>query len=119
MNQYAHSRGLAVDAVIPEPLFSKQFSTTRWSKKSKSLTAIILCSIHQLPTDEETKNAFIDDLHDVEFHFVLENILGKGRVFISQMISEAAIFQQVETIDYKKNSSYEALFQIMKDGYTC
>ena len=118
MNHYAHSHGIKVDAVIPEPLFSNQLLTTRWSKKNKNLSDIILCSIHQLPQDEFIIGDFLDDMQDVKIHFVLENLSGIGRGFLLDKIHEAAIFQQSEVINYKEANSYKALFQIMRDKGT-
>ena len=113
-NHYAQSHDITVDAVIPEPLFSTQLLTTRWSKKSKSLSAIIMCSIHQLPKGEDVKEGFVDDMQDVEVHFVLENLSGKGRIFLLEMIDEAASFRECQVIDYNEANSYETLFQMMR-----
>jgi sporadic carbohydrate cluster protein (TIGR04323 family) len=115
-SQYAEKNDIVVDANIPEPLFSKQLWTTRWSRKSRNLSAIILCSIHQLPQDEDIVEDFMEDMQNVEIHCALETLSGKGRDFLSAIISEAASFQSVEIIDYKEANSYEALFKIMQDG---
>ena len=116
MNFYAKSQSLEVDAVIPEPMFSKQLSMTRWSKKSKNISTVILCSIHQLPLGEDNKDSFVDDMQDAEVHFVLENLSGKGREFLLAMLKEARSFQQIETISYEEANSYEALYDIMQDN---
>ena len=118
MNHYAQSHGIKVDAVIPEPLFSNQLLTTRWSKKSKNLCDIILCSIHQLPQDECIIDDFLDDMQDVKVHFVLENLSGIGRGFLLEKIAETAIFQRSEVVTYKEANSYKALFQMMRDERT-
>ena len=113
-NNYARNNNISVDAVFPEPVFSDLLSTTRWYKKDKELTRGILCSIHQLPQKMDNLDCFLDDLQDIEFHFSLEALSGKGREFLSQMIEEARIFMETEIIDYDKVNSYQDLFDIMQ-----
>jgi len=113
-NHYAHNCGIVVDAVIPEPLFSNELLTTRWSKKSKDLSTVILCSVHQLPQGEGVVDDFVDEMQGVEVHFVLENLSGKGRDFLLAMIEEAQSFQRAKILNYREVNSYEALFQRMK-----
>jgi len=116
MNQYSQSRGINVDAVIPEPLFSKQLLTTRWSKESKNLSSIILCSIHQLPQDKSVIDSFLDDMHNVEVHFVLENLCGIGRKFLLEKIYESSVFLKSKVIPYRKTDSYKTLYYMMQNN---
>lgn len=43
-------------------------------------------------------------MSQVEFHFALENIFGKGKIFLLKCIIEAEIFNKAEIIDSKKVS---------------
>ena len=117
-NHYAKNLGVKVDLTIPEPLFSNLLSTTRWSKDNKGLTCAILCSIHQLPQRADAVEGFLDDMAEIEFHFCLEALSGKGRNFLCRTIEEAKIFQQSQTIQYDRVYSYQDLFELMQAQFS-
>ena len=117
-NNYAQIHDIKVDLAIPEPLFSNLLSTTSWSKENKGLTCAILCSIHQLPQRDDVFKVFLDDLVEIEFHFCLEVLSGKGRLFLSQMIEEAKIFQEAKIIKYNQVTSYQDLFNLLQEQTT-
>jgi hypothetical protein len=114
MNFYAQSKGLKVDTIIPEPLFSKALSTTRWVKKNKSLDRVILCSIHQL--DLTKKEELIPDLSDLEVYFCLEDLSGKGEAFLRGIFREIEVFKESRTIGYESVSSFQDLQNILQNG---
>ena len=64
---------------------------------------IILCSIHQLPFKKKEYKIFISNMQNVEFHFALEGIKGKGKNFLLQHIKEANIFRKAQIINSKEN----------------
>ena len=117
-NHYVQQHNVKVDLVIPEPLFSNLLSTTRWSKENKGLTCVILISIHQLPQSNDVFEEFLDDMVEIEFHFCLEVLSGKGRLFLSQMIEEARIFQEAKIIKYNQVTSYQDLFNLLQEQTT-
>ena len=53
-------------------------------------------------------------MEDVEFHFALEGISGKGRGFLMETIKEATMFMKAQTIDSTKTTWLD-LHKIMKD----
>ncbi len=114
MSYYAHLKTLQVDTIIPEPLFSKSFSTTRWVKKNKGLDRILLCSIHQLDVDEEYE--IIRELSDLEFHFCLEDLSGKGESFLLQVFKELKFFKNTKMISYNSVTTYQALQNMLLDS---
>jgi len=63
---------------------------------------VILCSIHQLPIEQNRIEKLLKNMEDVEFHFALEGISGKGRNFLLECIKEAKMFMNAETIDSTK-----------------
>ena len=46
----------------------------------------------------------IKNMKNVEFHFALEGIVGKGKVFLLDCIKEAKIFKNAKIIDSAKVS---------------
>ena len=78
-NAYARENGLTVDTVIPEPIFSDALLTTQFIFRHWSLERVLLCSILQLPQKPDDMERLIDSLEKVEFHFILENLVGTGR----------------------------------------
>jgi len=115
MNFYAQSKGIPVDTIIPEPLFSKSLTTTRWVKKNKGLDRVLLCSIHQLTV--EVTEELIRDLSDVEVHFCLEDLSGKGGQFLEGVFSELKAFQETGVIPYESLESYQELRSLLdEDG---
>ena len=68
-----------------------------------------------MPQRTDVIEGFLDDMAEVEVYFCLEALSGKGRLFLSQMIEEAKIFQKTTSIKYDQVSSYEDLFNLMKE----
>ena len=50
-------------------------------------------------------------MNQVEFHFALENIFGKGKIFLLECIKEAEIFNKAEIIN-SKDTSWTDLYQM-------
>ena len=107
MNNYAERNNLVVEAIIPEPLMSNALATAQWLHKEKKLTKVIMCSIHQLPTKQDRIEKLLNNMEDVEFHFALEGICGKGRNFLLECIKEAKMFMNAKTIDSTKTTWLE------------
>tara|TARA_B100001123_G_C15243609_1_gene1000015 strand:+ start:1172 stop:1603 length:432 start_codon:yes stop_codon:yes gene_type:complete len=99
MNNYAERNNLSVEIIIPEPMMSNELATTQWVHDDKKLTKVILCSIHQLPAKKVGVDKLLKNMRDVEFHFALEGIYGKGNVFLNECIEEANMFMKAESID--------------------
>ena len=114
MNNYAERNNLVVEAIIPEPLMSNALATVQWLHKEKKLTKVIMCSIHQLPTKQDRIDQLINNMEDVEFHFALEGICGKGRNFLLECIKEAKMFMNAKTIDSTKTTWLE-LFKLKQE----
>ena len=92
MNNYAERNNLVVEIVIPEPMMSNALGTVQWLHKERKLSKVILSSIHQLPIKQDRIEELLKNMEDVEFHFALEGISGKGRGFLLETIKEAAMF---------------------------
>ena len=107
MNNYAERNNLVVEEIIPEPLKSNALATAQWLHKEKKLTKVIMCSIHQLPTKQDRIEKLLNNMEDVEFHFALEGISGKGRNFLLERIKEAKKFMNAKTIDSTKTTWLE------------
>ena len=112
MNNYAERNNLAVELAIPEPLMSNAFATVIWLHKEKKLSKVILSSIHQLPTKQNRIEELLKNMEDVEFHFALEGISGKGRDFLLETIKEAKMFMKAQTIDSTK-TTWSGLYKMM------
>ena len=56
-------------------------------------------------------------MEDVEFHFALEGICGKGRNFLLERIKEAKMFMNAKTIDSTKTTWLE-LYKMMQEKGT-
>ena len=69
--------------------------------------------MHQLPKDESRLKKLIKSMKNVEFHFALEGISGKGKKFLLETIKESKLFIQAKKIDSTK-SSWSELFEMMK-----
>ena len=113
MNNYAQKENIIIDITIPEPLMSKSLSTVQWMHKNFNLSKIILCSIHQLPTKHKEINKLISNLRNVEFHFALEGIKGKGNKFLKNIINEVKIFRNASIIESNQTDWIE-LFKMMQ-----
>ena len=114
MNNYAERNNLVVELIIPEPLMSNALETTQWLHKEKKLNKVILCSIHQLPVKQDRIDKLLNNMEDVEFHFALEGISGKGRNFLLERIKEAKKFMNAKTIDSTKTTWLE-LFRLKQE----
>jgi hypothetical protein len=86
---------------------SNVLATLQWIHKETKLSKIILCSIHQLPSNKENLEELINNMHDVEFNFALEGIKGKGRNFLTKAGKEAKIFMEAKVIDSTKTTWLE------------
>jgi sporadic carbohydrate cluster protein (TIGR04323 family) len=115
MNNYVARNDLAVDLVIPEPMLSNALATVLWLHNENKLSKVILCSIHQLPAKQDRIEELLKNMEDVEFHFALEGISGKGRRFLLECIKEAEIFMNAQTIDSSK-TTYLDLYDMMAKG---
>tara|TARA_B100001057_G_scaffold493357_1_gene587609 strand:+ start:1415 stop:1843 length:429 start_codon:yes stop_codon:yes gene_type:complete len=113
LNFYAERNGISVEEIIPEPFKSPDLATTLWTHKRKKLTKVILCSIHQLPQEKKRINKLLEKMKNVEFHFVLEGISGKGKSFLNECISEAKIFKNAKVLD-SSNTSWTKLYNLLK-----
>ena len=107
MNNYAERNNLIVEVVIPEPMMSNALATAQWLHNSRKLNKVILCSIHQLPVKQDRIDKLLNNMEDVEFHFALEGISGKGRNFLLERIKEAKKFMNAKTIDSTKTTWLE------------
>ena len=114
-NNYAQRNNLAVELAIPEPLKSNAMATTQWLHKERKLSKIILSSIHQLPIKKNELEELIDNMENVEFHFALEGISGKGKNFLIEAIKEAKIFMKSQSIE-SIETTWLDLYKIMKNS---
>ena len=112
MNNYAQRNNLVVELVIPEPMMSNVLATVQWLHKDRKLSRVILCSIHQLPVKQDRIEKLLKNLENVEFHFALEGVSGKGRVFLLKTIKEAKMFMKAQTIDSTK-TTWSDLYKVM------
>ena len=115
MNNYAERNNLAVELAIPEPLMSNAFATVLWLHKERKLSKVILSSIHQLPSKQDRIEDLLKNMEDVEFHFALEGINGKGRDFLLETIKEAKMFMKAQTIDSTKTTWSDLYKMITED----
>ena len=115
MNNYAARINLDVELAIPEPMMSNALATTLWLHNDRKLSKVILCSIHQLPVKQDRIEELLKNMEDVEFHFALEGVSGKGRHFLLECIKEAKMFMSAQTIDSAK-TTYLELYEMMKKG---
>ena len=112
MNNYAERNNLAVEIVIPEPMMSDTLALAQWLHKERKLSTVILSSIHQLPIKQDRIEELLKNMEDVEFHFALEGISGKGRGFLLETIKEAKMFMKAQTIDSTK-TTWSDLYTLM------
>jgi len=113
MNNYANRHNLIIELVIPEPMLSHELATVQWLQKDYKISKLILCSIHQLPFKQERIDQLLNNMNDVEFHFALEGMSGKGRDFLLSCIKEVKMFQNIKIID-SKNTSWSKLYEMTK-----
>ena len=114
MNNYAERNNLVVELLIPEPMMSNALATTQWLHNDRKLNKVILCSIHQLPDKQDRIDNLLNNMEDVEFHFALEGICGKGRNFLLECIKEARMFMNAKTIDSTKTTWLD-LYKMMQE----
>ena len=112
MNNYVERNNLLVELIIPEPMMSNALATVQWIHKERKLNKVILSSIHQLPMKLDRIEELLKNMEDVEFHFALEGISGKGKVFLLEKIKEAKMFMKAQTIDSTK-TSWSDLYEMM------
>ena len=112
MNNYAQRNNLVVELAIPEPLMSNALATLQWLHKERKLSKVILSSIHQLPIKQDRIEELLKNMEDVEFHFALEGINGKGRDFLLETIKESKMFMNAQTIDSTK-TTWSNLYEMM------
>jgi sporadic carbohydrate cluster protein (TIGR04323 family) len=105
-NAYAVTHGIIVDTFIPEPVFSNLFDTTLWLRKNWDFKAVIICSIFQLPNRDKDITRFIDEMADIEIHFAMEALSGKGKTFLESVFKELSLFLSVEVIEVNSVQSY-------------
>ena len=117
LNNYAERNKIIVEEIIPEPFMSNALATTQWVHKKKKLKKVILCSIHQLPQKQKRIEDLINTMDDVEFHFALESISGKGSKFLLDCIKEAKIFMNAKIIDSTKTTWLE-LYKLKQEKET-
>ena len=117
LNNYAERNKIIVEEIIPEPFMSNALATTQWVHKKKKLKKVILCSIHQLPQKQKRIEDLINTMDDVEFHFALESISGKGSKFLFDCIKEAKIFMNAKIIDSTKTTWLE-LYKLKQEEGT-
>ena len=115
MNNYAQRNNLTVELVIPEPMMSQALATVQWIHKERKLTKVILSSIHQLPVEGDRINELLQNMKDVEFHFALEGISGKGKTFLMKIVKEAKIFMNSQDIESTKTNWLD-LHKTMKNS---
>ena len=117
MNNYAQRNNLVVEIVIPEPFQSNALATAQWERTyGKKFDKLILCSIHQLPVKQDKIDELLKNMEDVEFHFALEGISGKGRKFLLERINEAKMFRNAKSIDSVKTTWSELYEMLQKKG---
>ena len=111
MNNYANRAGIAVEIVIPEPMKSNVLATTQWLMEDMKIETIILCSIHQLPKKDEDFIKLKENLKNIEFHFALEGLSGKGTEFLDHCKKEAKSFDDAEHLsnDYSRSDLYKQI----------
>ena len=112
MNNYAERNNLVVELAIPEPIMSNALATVQWLHKERKLSKVILSSIHQLPVKQDKIEELLKNMADVEFHFALEGISGKGKGFLLETIKEAKMFMKAQTIDSTK-TTWTDLYKVM------
>ena len=112
MNNYAERNNLMIELAIPEPIMSNALATVQWLHKERKLSKVILSSIHQLPIKQDRIEELLKNMEDVEFHFALEGISGKGRDFLLKTIKGAKIFMKAQTIDSTK-TTWSDLYKVM------
>jgi len=113
LNNYAERNSISVEEIIPEPFKSTDLATTLWTHERKKLSKVIFCSIHQLPQEKKRIKKLLDKMTNVEFHFALEGISGKGKKFLIECIKEAKIFKDANVID-STNTSWTKLYELLK-----
>ena len=102
MNNYAQRKKIKVEFVIPEPMMSNQLATIQWCHKDYKFSKVILCSVHQLPKETKHLNELISTMAEVEFHFALEGVSGKGKSFLLDCSNESRAFLKASKLDSSK-----------------
>ena len=99
MNNYADRNQLKIELLIPEPMKSNSLSTLQWINEERKIKIVILTSIYQLPQSKKRLMKFIELMKNIEFHFAIEGINGKGKNFLLKQNEEVKIFSKSNIID--------------------
>lgn len=113
MNNYAQRKNLIIELVIPEPMMSNELATIQWLQQDYKISKLILCSIYQLPIKKKSIEELLINMKDVEFHFALEGVSGKGQDFLLSCVKEVKMFKKAEIID-STNTSWSKLYEMIK-----
>jgi len=113
MNNYAQRKNLIIELVIPEPMMSNELATIQWLQRDYKISKLILCSIYQLPIKKKRIEELLINMKDVEFHFALEGVSGKGHDFLLSCAKEVNMFKKAEIIDSTK-TSWSKLYEMIK-----
>ena len=116
LNFYSNRKKLKIDLVIPEPIFSFKYETTRWLMNQFNITDVILCSFHQLPLNDEDINNLIDEMGDVNFHFAIEGVSGNLSRNINDWRFELNTFNKMHHLDGQK-IGWSGLYDLMEIEY--
>ena len=113
MSNYAQRKNLIIELVIPEPMMSNELATIQWLQRDYKISKLILCSIYQLPIKKKRIEELLINMKDVEFHFALEGVSGKGQDFLLSCTKEVNMFKKAEIIDSTK-TSWSKLYEMIK-----
>ena len=67
-----------------------------------------------MPVKQTRIDELLNNMKDVEFHFALEGMSGKGRDFLLSCIKEVKMFKNAKIIDSAK-TSWSKLYEMIKD----
>tara|TARA_B100000123_G_C25683640_1_gene407589 strand:- start:609 stop:1037 length:429 start_codon:yes stop_codon:yes gene_type:complete len=113
MNNYAQRNKLIVELVVPEPYRSNALGTIKWLHKDVRFTKIILCSIYQLPRRKKWFDEIVKNFSKVEFHFALEGVKGKGKLFLTNCLKEVNMFKKSKTLK-NDEAEWTNLYKMMR-----
>ena len=114
MNNYADRNKISIELVIPEPMMSRSLATLQWIHNDRKLSSVILSSIYQLPDEGNKISDIINNMSEVNFHFAIEGLNGKGGDFLHKCIEEAKKFMKISMIDSTK-TKWSELYEIRKN----
>ncbi len=114
MNNYADRNKISIELVIPEPMMSRSLATLQWIHNDRKLSLVILSSIYQLPDEVNNISKIINNMSEVNFHFAIEGLNGKGKDFLNKCIEEAKKFMKITVIDSTK-TKWSELYEMKKN----